>query len=391
MKVQDYCTGAALLAVSAISQAAAPSFTSVEIPLPAAATQFVNAVGINSQGDIAGVFGPECCSGSPFVYFHATGTDVVFNGFDAGGINDSDQVAGTIIDQTPQPQAVLFAKNGSVLTLPAANLSAAAAVSNDGDVVGSVANGGGSQAVLWNTQPTVNLINLGVIWPNPVLPEADSAAAQGVNNSSHVTGQSTAGQGTTPDTAQPFGTHAFLYRNGSMLDLGALALTGNGNDFSEGNGINNLDAVVGDSDTAIAATDDQGQPCEFCGVANHAFLWRAGTLQDLGTLGGVAGLDSRADAINDSGDIVGWSDSLVNGTSTQLAFLYTGGQMLNLQSLVTGLDPHVQLTEAVGINCQGWIVANGFNTQTPTVNRIYLLIRNGAPPAQCTPQVPKRT
>ena len=385
MKVQTYGAGAALLAAAAISQAAPPSFTSVEIPLPAGATHFAAGVGINSQGDIAGVFGPECCGGTPFVYFHASGSDVVFSGSNATGLNDSDQVAGAVIDQNSQPQAALWSNSGVVQALPADDISMAAAVSNDGDVVGAVANGGGSLAVLWNSQPTVQLTSLGVLWTNPVLPEADSSAAQAVNNASHVTGWSDAGQGTTPDTAQPFGTHAFLFRNGTLLDLGALALTSNGSDFSEGNGINNLDAVVGDSQTAIPAVNSRGQACADCGVASHAFLWQAGTIQDLGTLGGVAGLDSRADAINDSGEIVGWSDTLVKGKSTQLAFLYSGGQMLNLRSLVTGLDPNVRLTEAVGINCQGWIVANGFNIKTPTVSQIYLLIRNGAPRQQCTP------
>jgi len=385
MKVQEYCAGAALLAVSAVSQAAAPSFTSIEIPSPSNTMHFASGVGINSQGDIAGFFGRTCCTGNPFVYYRASGSEVVFDGINAGGLNDSDQVAGAIFNQTPAAQAVLWSKNGGVEPLPSNMQSMATAVSNDGDVVGIDANGGEGQAVLWSHQPTLHEVNLGVLWVDPALPEADNSAALAVNNVSHVTGSSDAGQGTTPDTAQPFGTHAFLYRNGSMLDLGALAHTADGSDFSEGNGINNLDAVVGDSDTAIPAVNGSGQPCDECGVANHAFLWQAGKMQDLGTVGGTPGLDSRADAINDSGEIVGWSDSLVRGTATQLAFLYTGGQMLNLHSLVTGLDPHVQLTEAVGINCQGWIVANGFDTRTPTVDRIYLLIRNGAPRPQCTP------
>lgn len=382
MKAQYYCAGAALLAAAAVSQAAAPSFTSIEIPLPAGAPHFASAVGINSQGDVAGISAQRCCSGNPFIYFRASGSDLVFNGFDAGGLNDADQLAGTVINQ--EPQAVLWSKNGGVETLPADMDSNATAVSNDGDVIGTVANAGATQAVLWSSTPALHSISLGVLWTNPALPQTDSSAAQAINDASHVTGSSTDGQGTTPDTAQPFGTHAFLYRNGAMLDLGALARTSDGSDFSEGNGINNLDAVVGDSDTAIPATNSQGRPCDLCGVANHAFLWQAGKIQDLGTLGGTAGLDSRANAINDSGEIVGWSDRLVKGTSTQLAFLYTGGQMLNLKSLVTGLDPNVQLTEAVGINCQGWIVANGFNTRTPTVDRIYLLMRNGPSRAQCT-------
>jgi hypothetical protein len=51
--------------------------------------------------------------------------------------------------------------------------------------------------------------------------------------------------------------------------------------------------------------------------------------------------------------------------------------MLNLQFYVHDRDPNVRLTEAVGINCAGWIVANGFNVNSPNVSRAYLLIRHG--------------
>ena len=107
-------------------------------------------------------------------------------------------------------------------------------------------------------------------------------------------------------------------------------------------------------------------------------------MKDLGTLS-IPGWDSRADSINDSGEIVGLSASIVNGTETNRAFLYVNGQMLNLQFYVYDRDPNVRLTEAVGINCQGWIVANGYNMQSPNVQRVYLLIRRGAPRPQCPP------
>ena len=97
-------------------------------------------------------------------------------------------------------------------------------------------------------------------------------------------------------------------------------------------------------------------------------------MKDLGNLASIPGWNSKADSINNAGEIVGWSDSLVSGTSTQRAFLYVNGKMLNLQFYVYERDPDVRLTEAVGINLEGWIVANGYNVKSPSVNRAYLLI-----------------
>ena len=169
-----------------------------------------------------------------------------------------------------------------------------------------------------------------------------------------------------------------------MIDLGALALSTDGSDNSGGMAINSLDQVAGYSSTAIPEANTQGKPCPDCGMASHAYLWSTGKMKDLGTLS-IPGWDSRADSINDSSEIVGLSASIVNGTETNRAFLYVDGQMLNLQFYVYDRDPNVRLTEAVGINCQGWIVANGYNMQSPNVQRVYLLIRRGAPRQQCPP------
>jgi len=51
-------------------------------------------------------------------------------------------------------------------------------------------------------------------------------------------------------------THAFLYENGAMIDLGTLP----GGNFSEANAINNHGQVVGDSSSAASPF-------------SHATLW----------------------------------------------------------------------------------------------------------------------
>ena len=371
-----------------VAGATPPSFNSIEISSLAGPQGNVTAAGINGHGDIAGVSqypaGSPAPGSGPFIYHYSSGVEVALKGTGVGGLNNADMVAGEWVN--PSPEAVVWAKNGGVQILPSDGIFAtASAISDDGDVVGNIDNGhADNSAVMWTSRPTLHMVSLGVLWVNPSLPGYDSSSAFGINAQSHITGSSIAGKGTDPNTAVEFGLHAFLYRSGKMMDLGALALSTDGSDNSEGMAINSLDQVAGYSNTAIPEANTQGKPCPDCGMASHAFLWSAGKMKDLGTLS-IPGWDSRADSINDSGEIVGLSASIVNGAETNRAFLYVDGQMLNLQFYVYNRDPNVRLTEAVGINCQGWIVANGYNMQSPNVQRVYLLIRRGAPRRQCAP------
>ena len=93
---------------------------------------------------------------------------------------------------------------------------------------------------------------------------------------------------TSKDLSQCY--HAFLWRNGTLADLGTLA--GVGGCYSTPFDINDRGYVVGQ-----AATND----------AEHAFVWHDGVMTDLGTLPG--GGDSRALAINERNQIVGWADT----------------------------------------------------------------------------------
>jgi probable HAF family extracellular repeat protein len=356
-----------------------PSYTSIEITSPVGATGNVTASGINGHGDITAMAGS-----TTFVRYYASGVELTLGGYMVGGINDFDKMAGAIIIPSTGPQAVVWSKNGVAEELPAGSLSIAGAISNDGDVAGNIDNGHFSNAaVMWRFKPTLQIVNLGVLWEDPDEPGFATSTAESINGLSHIAGSSTAGKGTTFNDAQEFGIHAFLYRGGKMQDLGALALSGDGSDDSEARGLNDLDEVVGTSTTAIPALNSLGVACPDCGVASHAFLWRAGKMQDLGNLEGISGLNSLANSIDDRGEIVGWSDSNVSGEAAHRAFLYTQGKMFNLQSFIKDRDPDVRLTEAVGINCEGWIVANGYNINTPDQGRVYLLVRQGPKRLEC--------
>jgi probable HAF family extracellular repeat protein len=156
-------------------------------------------------------------------------------------------------------------------------------------------------------------------------PAADnSSASSGINARGDVAGGSDTG--TIDPLTGSIATHAVLWRDGTMTDLGTL-----GGAESSANDINNADQVVGFSSNTVP------DPYSMVGLGTQtrAFLWQHGTMTDLGTLGGS---DAFAFVINNAGQVAGasYTNSTPNPTTgmpTMDPFLWQDGRMIDLGSL----------------------------------------------------------
>jgi probable HAF family extracellular repeat protein len=150
--------------------------------------------------------------------------------------------------------------------------------------------------------------------------------------------------------------HPFLYANGTMTDLGLLP------GFARGGalGINQNGDITGYMQYA-------GLP-----VDRRAFLYHNGVMTDLGLPTPFNYTDTTGvspTGINDSGQIVGLIGDLGSG-----AFVYTGGQMYDIQSLIPR-DGDWHPIGATGINDAGQIVVNeaGLDMSHNSLSRSLLL------------------
>ena len=89
----------------------------------------------------------------------------------------------------------------------------------------------------------------------------------------------------------------------------------------------------------------------------HATLWAAGSFADLGTLGGT---DSVALGINNKEQVVGYSD--ISACCSQHAFLYSAGNMIDLNDFLKASGSDWTLQRANAINDAGQIVGYAYNS-----------------------------
>lgn len=206
--------------------------------------------------------------------------------------------------------------------------SRAAGINDAGQVVGSA----------WNTQGTQratiisngSLVDLGNLMLNGY------SAGNAINNSGQVTGEA----------QTPYGGHAFITRNGEMVDLGAFAWG-----VSRGWAINDIGQVAG---TSFVTNNEK-----------HAFIT---TLEDNMIDIGLSGYSSEALGINNAGQAVGYFGDNFGGSKR--AFVTLNGVMTDLNTLIAA-NIGWTLMEAYDVNNSGQIV--GWGIAANGLQRAFLL------------------
>lgn len=199
----------------------------------------------------------------------------------ASGINSSGKVVGYSVTDTGKMHAFLW--DGSLRdlgTLPTATETFANGINDADQIVGvSVDPGSTSKRAF--------------LWQNGTMIDLGAFAPHAINKTGEIVGSLTVQRNNVD-----WFDHACLWRSGTLTDLGTL-----GGNHSFADGINDAGQVAGLSFTASNAQ-------------THAFLWNNGAMSDLGTLGGAT---SQAYALNQTGQVVGYADT--NGNSPH-GFLY---------------------------------------------------------------------
>jgi len=133
---------------------------------------------------------------------------------------------------------------------------------------------------------------------------------------------------------------SFRYENGTMVDIGTLP----GGLSSGAYGINNAGTIVGQSSLPVSG--------------EHAYVFRNGVMTDLGSLGTL----SSAEGINDSEQIVGWTNLLQSGP--EHAVLWEDDLLADLNTLID-VGSGWTLQYASAINNKGQIVGYGLHNGLP--------------------------
>ena len=280
--------------------------------------------GINASGQVAGWSDTDNTldDGHPHAFLYTPGANPPMSdlGTLPGGlrsygqsINGSGQITGWADPGTGAEHVFLY--NGTMTDLRSGSFgnSNGFSINDSGWITGTMnIEHDGTHAFLMNPE------TLGV---TDLTPDVPFGVGNSINSSGWVTGYSG-----VVETA-----HAFLYRNGTLLDLGTLS----GGTYSIGQGINSSGQITGRGNTSFG---------------EHAFLYSGGPgLVDLDPTGPT----SQGLAINACGQIA--------GARRGHAFLYSAQKgFVNLNDVLPS-DSGWDLVTASSINDHGQITGYGFH------------------------------
>ena len=248
----------------------------------------------------------------------------------AAAINDSGQVAGT-----SGGAAFRYTKEMEEIGRDPYGLSRGFGIDGSGQVVGdSTFDKGGSisHAALFSNG---SVRDLGILKGS-----GPFSRANGINAYGQVVGFSSEKFDGEGARAFIMSTSDFGDRLARMVDLGTL-----GGQYAQAWGISDSGAVTGNSET-------KGD----LGMVTHAFLWQKDTrMVDLGTL---AGDYSYGTFINANNHVVGYSTIDRNNDRVH-AFLYNGKEMFDLGSL-GGASMESDRSIALGVNADDQVVGYSY-------------------------------
>ncbi|MEY2529200.1 MAG: hypothetical protein QOJ05_1290 [Verrucomicrobiota bacterium] len=338
-----------------------PAYRLTDLGLPPGQQLFTPAA-INNQGQVAG-------SSERYAFRYTNGVwenlGILPGGNNSGAsaINGSGQVAGN--SQYTNGGAIRHAtlySGGTVTDLGypplSGNYSTGTGINDSTQVVGysgPTLSTSYTNAFIWDAVNGIREIGtLG----------GQYAKAFSINNAGSVTGTSQVPTG--------FGSfHAFIWDavNG-MRDIGTIA-----GDTSSGNFINASGHIVGSS--TINNFDNR----------SHAFLYD-GAMHDLGSLGPDAFESDRSSAvgINVHDEIVGSTyRPYTGGALYQAAFVYRGGTMFDLETVVDSSGQAYRLYSAVAINDAGQILVQAIHVPTNQSRAVILTPATSGPSPTPTP------
>jgi probable HAF family extracellular repeat protein len=325
---------------------------------------------LNDEGQVAGTSGASAFrynSGAKnLMEDMGNPSTIMCRGF---AINGSGQVVGdSTFGQSDVTHAAIFETDSTRDLAVSENpdsFSRASGINASGQVVGffrAKFNGEFGRAFIANTmgeerRPT--MVDLGTLGGN-------YAQALAINDSGFVTGNSERWGVFT--IQKPGTTHAFIWNvaGKAMFDLGTL-----GGNFSYGTSINPSNHVAGYS--TIDGSDTR----------IHAFLHDGKAMQDLGSLNADSEASDRSFAlgVNSADQVVGYSylpssDVVVyppaEDSLQQVAFVYSGGSMVDLNTRIGSASKQYKLHSATAINDKGQITAIAQDASTDSFHAVLL-------------------
>lgn len=294
---------------------------------------------INSKGEVVGVTARP--GGIPVAFLYRDGKLIsLTDAFsEATAINDRGEVVGSIREAAQEEHATLWRPTtGGAFRAIDLGPGSAKAINAKGQIVGPFAVG-----AIWTPEGGETGSTRRIEVKGIGAAAASSVELVAIDDRGRVIGM------VHERVTEVYPVRGFLWQDGKATDLGSL-----GGPHCRPTALNASDQVVGSSTYRAIARGIAPL------YLSHAFLWQEGSIRDLGALG--AGRFSEALGLNAKGDVVGWSSTEADddpfGGRHRAAFLYRDGTLLDLNRLIPA-DSGWTLTEARAINDRGQVVGVG--------------------------------